>query len=384
VVKHIVEHPGSISLQVRGVHDPDAAAAGLRKALQEIATLGSSSFNEDGDALTPNSVGGVLVVPDGPFVTCIDAPAVPEAELARIPDIIVRHLTEAGVRKGLVALPPRSGPLDGLEHTPRAVVLRLYPPRPVGSLEEPPYPDGWFELACEWLLEQAGDGMVNVREFITQFPLLPADVLPFARRGGAIMMVGDLASRAWAINLSPSLVLGFGGPDASDAELVAMAKSFKTLARRLAPQTAQAFVDIATRFGTFSTIRHGTDWYVAGGEDPYDVEQVSDQLCFEGFPYQVLGPGHVARLAAASTDGTLPSEVSPLDEGRVEVPIGDLADWLPDSPVRSRLREQARSVLAPCLPRRGESSLMARERPEPRAPTAQDGTTPRRERDDGR
>jgi hypothetical protein len=308
------------------------------------------------------------MVPDGPFITSINAPAVPAAELATIPDILVRHLSQAGVRKGVIALPPSEGPLDGLEQTPGATILRAYPPRSMDPVEEPPYPEGWVELACDWLLKHGGEGMVHVRRFVTQFPLLPADVLPFAQTGWAILMVGDLASRAWAINLSPSLVLGFGGPDATDAELVAMAEDFKTLARHLAPQAAQAFVDIAPRFGTFSTIRHGTDWYVEGGEAPHFVDQVCDEMCFEGFPYQVLGPGHVARVRAAA--GGLPPEVVPLDHGGAEVAIGDLALWVPGSPDRSVLRARARHVLAPCLKRRGETVLLAEQRRAARRRTA--------------
>jgi len=363
VVEQILKYPGAISLQVQGAEDSDAAAAALRSALEEIETLGSASFGPGGDALRPNSVGGVSVVPGGPFITSVNAPRVPGHELAKIPEIIARHLREAGVSTAVIALPPKSGPLDYLEHTPRAVMLRLYPPRFDNSLQYPPLPRAWVELAWRWLLEHSEDQVMNVLDGVVQFPLLAADVPDFLETPRhAVLMAGDLGSRVWGVHLNVSLVFGFGGPEATDAELVGMVQSLEELARRLAPEVAQAFIDIADRFGPFGMAGHGTPWYGGGGESPIFVEYVCDQLCFEGFPYQVLGPGHLARLAAADPGGTLPSQFRPLEGGRAELAVGEPAAWLPASPGRPRVLAEARAHLAPCLLRRGESLSMIEER----------------------
>ena len=71
---HIVKYPGSISLQVQGAADPEAAAQALTGALAEIETLGQHSRGPGGEPLTPNSVGGVAMVPGGPFITSIKRP----------------------------------------------------------------------------------------------------------------------------------------------------------------------------------------------------------------------------------------------------------------------------------------------------------------------
>ena len=366
VAEHIIKYPGSISLQVQGAADAEAAATALRLALEEIETLGRDFLSLDGDPLTPNSIGGVAMVPGGPFIPSINAPMVPEPELARIPDIVARHLREAGVRDAVIALPPKSGPLDDIEHAARAVMLRLYPPRRTDSLKPPPLPGEWIEVAWRWLADHLVDDVVNVRASLVQFPVLAQDLADFARRypedGASIMVNGDLGSRAWGVHLNVNLVLAFGGPQASDDELVAMAEELIAIARRLAPELDLAFIDIAERFGPFSTLSHGTSWYSSGGESPSFVEWVCDQLCFDGFPYQVLGPGHLARLAAASPDGSPPAKLRPLEAGRAELAVGELTSWLPGNPERPRVLEEARRLLAPCLLRRGESKPLRDER----------------------
>ena len=366
VAEHIIKYPDSISLQVQGAADPEAAAAALRLALEEIETLGRDSLSPVGDPLTPNSVGGVAMVPGGPFITSINAPMVPEPELARIPHIVARHLREAAVRDAVIALPPNSGPLDRIEHAAHAVMLRLYPPRRPDSLKPPSLPGGWIEVAWRWLANHLVDDVVNVRASLVQFPILAKDLAGFARRypegGASIMVNGDLGSRAWGVHLNVNLVLAFGGPQSSDDELVAMAEEFIVIARRLAPELGLAFIDIAERFGPFSTLRHGTSWYSSGGEDPTFVEWVCDQLCFDGFPYQVLGPGHLARLAAAGPEGSPPRQLRPLEAGRAELAVGELRSWLPWNPERPRVLEEARRLLAPCLLRRSQSGPLLDER----------------------
>jgi len=75
----------------------------------------------------------------------------------------------------------------------------------------------------------------------------------------------------------------------------------------------------------------------------YSVNDVCDAVCVEAFPYQVLSPGHLARL------GATPAGARPLAAGRVELALGDPYAWLPGSPLREGAVASAREVLAPCL-----------------------------------
>ena len=362
LVKRIVEYPGSISVQVRNADDPQAAAAALRKAVDDIKRLGLDRFSEGGDALTPNYVGGVVEIPSGPFITMVDAPSVPSDEVARIPDIVARHLAEAGVANAVIAPTVRSDALDTMDHTPRLVMLRLYPPHLRGPLETPVRPWHWVEEAWRWLAGAVGPGTVHVSTAGAVFPMPAPQVGPFLERyrerGSFLLVGGDLGSRAWAVNASINVAWGFGGPHAGDEEMVAMAESFTEVARRLAPEVAQAYVAMEDRMASVTGFRHGTDWYGLGGEDPISVESFSDQLCFEAFPYQVLSPGHLERLRANAAAGPL---LRPLEGGRAELAVGELGGWLPASPDRRRLRDEGRALLAPCLLRYGESSVMIQE-----------------------
>lgn len=366
VAEEILGFPDQIKLQVQRADDPAAAAEALVNAAEEIEQLGSDFLSDDGEPLTPNSVGGVVVVPSGSFLTGINAPMVPESELARIPDIVARHLAAEGVKNAVIALPPDTGPLDDIENTPRAVILRLFV-APLTSPDPAPTPAWLLELASTWLLEHSSDELINVRASVVQFPLLRHDVAAyvdtFPRFGSPVLTGGSLASRAWGVHLdAASVAFAFGGPEATDAELVAMVGSFAELTRQVAPRLVQGFIDISRRFAPFSTTLHGTTWSIQGGASPELVVYVDDELCFDAFAYQVLGPGHVARLVAAAPEGRLPAPFRPLPAGRVELSVGEPADWLPASPQRDRVLAEARRLLAPCLPGLEEALQVRRAR----------------------
>ena len=356
----IREFPDQIYLQVRQADDPEAAAVGLRNSLAELERLGQHHLSWDGQALTPNNVGGVGVVPDGPF-TSLDAKSVPAEELARIPDIVTRHLHEAGVTKAVLSEPTISGALDELEHTPRAVVLRVYMALRPDSMflpEEPPR--WWVERAASWLVESSGAEVLHARAGVPQFPLLAADldgfVAAFPQRTEGVVVGGDLAGRAWGVHFSiANMALAFGGPAASDDELLAVAETFIDMARRVAPEAVHAFVDFQDRFGVFSVQAHRTPWAVEANRESGDiVSGLPHLLCYDGFPYQVLGPGHLSRLAAAAPDGRLPDALRPLPGGRAELAVGQLSEWLPGRD-RGGVAGKTRELLEACLLTKGES-----------------------------
>jgi hypothetical protein len=76
---------------------------------------------------------------------------------------------------------------------------------------------------------------------------------------------------------------------------------------------------------------------------PSVVVQACDELVFDAYPFQVLGPGHARHL------GGLPRGAAPLPADRFELDIGRLEDWLPGSAELEALRACGRAALAPCL-----------------------------------
>jgi len=147
--------------------------------------------------------------------------------------------------------------------------------------------------------------------------------------------------RALAICSGPAqshLALGAGGPG-SVGRLPLLFEGLRNLARRLAGDLAYGFVDLSPTFLRF-----------AGASHP--LEPFCDEAVFDGFPYQALGPGHLARL------GGPPPGACPLSGGRVELSAGDLAAWIGEvdhgapEPLGWRggtRREPVQRVLGPCL-----------------------------------
>lgn len=383
----IVKYPDQIKLQVQGADDQEAAAGALRRALDEISTLGSNRFSEGGDPLTPNYVGGVVELPSGPLITLIDAPMVPPDEVARIPDIVSHHLTEAGVTKAVLAMPPHEGPLDSLETVPRVVVLRLYRPGGADWLyarQRPPdWPEHWRDEARTWVTEGLSqDDVVHARVSLVQFPVLARDIGPLLDRykggGGYTFVSGALDSRLRAVHVTTSLGLAAGGPATDDDEMLAAAGELIGIARRFASNAAYAFITFEPSFRYFPLGRPVYDWYISGQGDPPELaEPLCDEFVLDAFPWQLLGPTHMAHL------GKPPAGAFRLPGGRIELPLGELADWLPGSSTRPELQAQGRRLLAPCLLKVGKSSAFLRARWEAAQRHASDQAEAERDQDQG-
>ncbi len=199
-----------------------------------------------------------------------------------------------------------------------------------------------------------------------------------ARPVSAVTVAGDLRARLRGASAKfyahvPSLVLAAGGPDAGDDELVAAMAALVEVARSLARGVGYAYVSVDATVGPSGRASAVTAWGDEGGEHPESIELLCDEFVFDAFPYQVLGAGHLRRL------GGLPPGARPLDNGRVELAVGEPRRWLlDDSGYHSlawrritshrrdpSLQEVGRQLLAPCLPRKGEASpvLQARWRP---------------------
>jgi hypothetical protein len=83
------------------------------------------------------------------------------------------------------------------------------------------------------------------------------------------------------------------------------------------------------------------------------------------FPFQILSHGHLARLVPEGAQVEEPPIGEPLVNGRVEVLIGDPADWLPIYDVREDVQAEGFELLAPLLATEGEAEQLRTGRPEP-------------------
>lgn len=348
-VRRLGQSGQPIFLQARGVHESQQEE--LKHALDQAWDTMMGAFGED----YIHDVSPTIPTRDGPVIS-IDAPDAPRWVHEGIPDVFARSLDDAGVTEAtVVAL---TGGYNGslwksfLKDAP-SVTLRLYtvpPPPHVASFNAVELPQEWLDAAVEWLREGAGGaGAVRAAiqgvEFETDVDSVPAlwRACWEARTISTIVVAGDLRRRIWGANPKfrgavKNLAIGGRGPKVGDDELVSMAEDLADLARRFAPAVAQAFVtidDIPSIASGYNTVPGGA---------PEVVERTCDEFVFDGFAWQILGPGHVARL------GSLPPGARPLDGGRVEVAFGTWQDWLPTEPERrAAVQQQARSVLSPLL-----------------------------------
>jgi hypothetical protein len=373
VAARIRKHRRSIVIQVQGASDPDAAVAALSRARVDIAALdggwSSAPGLSPGDRNGPTYVGGVVPTPAGPFLY-IDGGETPEELLATIPDIVIRHLRDAGVTRAVIASPQHTdtplfekGPV--LNYLPRAVVLHLYPRAGrIGVV--PPIPSQWIDEGSAWVAEHfEGDTGAWAQALSVVFPIErrnTREVFEQCRRAGIVQVVaGDLERRIRVLYVAfrgepPAVAVAAGGPGATDGDLLDEMHGLTQVAQRLLPTLGYAHISVRP---TFLAMMIGA-WRKVVLPGP-----LYDELVLDAMPWQLLGPRHLNRLDAA---GALPLEASGMAQMRhvsdelVELVIGQPADWLADSPSRERVVDEGRRLLAPCLLTEEARNAMISER----------------------
>jgi len=380
LARRIEKYPGGITLLVRGAPDPEAAARALGAARVEIAGLDGGW--ESAPGLSPGDTNGptylsVASTPSGPMLY-VDGGHTPVDLLQTIPAIVARHLKAAGVRDAQVVWPDRQGP-NAVEvyQVPRVAVLCLFPPPP------PPAPTGqrqpkarapasWFDETAAWLAEEVGpDGMVWTITGMASYFVPARDVAAQLgkRIGSQTLLVGDLGSRLRAASTTSLahevIILRVGGPDASDGDLLAAADSLVAIARRLAPTASYAEVDFEPGSSAIAAAPWTDRLPPPKRERPVGITEMSRfsaELVVDGYGYQILGPGHLARLDRALDRAGPEVRVEPIADGRFEVWFGDLSSWTPDHPERADLRAAARQLLLPCILTGDEAEALYWER----------------------
>jgi hypothetical protein len=340
-----------LAVQVCDAGDLAAALRGLRGARRElIALLGERSPGTDPDELEA-SVSPAVQAPGGPLLV-VTAPGLDEDSTL---ELIAGRVRQAGERHGHVAPIATGGPLDHLESVPDAVVLRLFP-TPLGT-------DGalhadWLDVAADWTLgDLHGLDPVRVRILGIELEVPAPDAVQvlqdcLAARAWCDIVHGDLDDRLRTVSLTfgplPHLALAGGGPGAGEDGLLARFEVLRDAARELAGSVTWSCLTIDRTFGSVATgltelTLPGGGWVEHGGAPPNAVAAwLVDEHLPDVYAHQVLSPGHIRQL------GHVPESGEALGDGRVEVAVGDPADWLPGS-VPTEAYEAARYELAPLL-----------------------------------
>ncbi|MGH9273592.1 MAG: hypothetical protein ACRDZU_03005, partial [Acidimicrobiales bacterium] len=149
---------------------------------------------------------------------------------------------------------------------------------------------------------------------------------------------------------APHVALAAGGPACDTNALLARFDLLCEVARELGSDVAYACLDVEPTFEGVGLGLNGGGWRDKGGASPNLVAgQLCDVLVPDVFPYQILGKGHLARLAAAGVDTEGSPVGEPIADGQVEVLIADPADWLPIHDVRREAQAEGYELLAPLL-----------------------------------
>lgn len=381
--ERIAASPDRFAIQIQGASDLQAALAATRLARVDLVGLsgrGARPLADTGrDAMAPNraDVSQVVAAPAGPLLLVQHLGAAPE-DLARVPELLVRRLEEAGVETATVAAPQLGGALDALDSTTGCVVLRLFP-QPLGTATT--ITADWLDVAVEWVIGDLADGATVAARILSVEHEVPA-----AQAAGLLhecgvarawcdLVNGDLDDRIRSASLTygrlPHLALAAGGPGMDHAALLARFEVLQDVARELAADVAYASLDFEPTFEGLSLGLPVDGWRARGGASPNLVAAtIVDTVVPDACPWQILGPAHVARLEAA---GITDLPVEHLTDGRVELALGPTEEWLPRSGTRLDAQEDAIEWLAALLVDQPTAEALVAQRPSASAETPASG-----------
>lgn len=359
------DHADGFVVHVTRADDVDAAMAALGTVRSDIAALAGSR---------EVSISEPVMAPRGPLlrVARLD---VDEDVVLTVPDLVTKRLLDAGVTDAVIEVPEPGGSLDALDDCPNAVVLRLFPP-PAGRAGT--IPASWIDIACEWVLGDLAPGdTVPMRLLAVEFAVPVSDAPAIVHqasqaRAWCDVVNGNLADRVRTASVTfggtPHVALAAGGPACDSSALLARFDLLCEVARELAPEVAYACVDVETTFEGVGLGLGSDGWRAQGGASPNLVAgQLVDTYVPDAFPYQIIGPGHLERFVPGA-DIAAPPIGDPLPGDRIEVVVGEPADWLPIYDARDDVQAEGLSLLAPLLATQAEADDLLARRPGPGAP----------------
>jgi hypothetical protein len=209
-VARICDHGERFAVQVQHATPLTAALAALRLARGDLLALAARGpsmrrhSDPDGEGASgseappgmpgPPTVSQVVAARGGPLLLAENFD-VPYDLLRTAPDLVIARLVAAGVIEATVASPAPGGPLDRLDVTPSAVILRLFPP-PAGP--NGVIPASWLDVACEWALGDLADNHhVRMRILTVEFDVAVREASTIVHECGL--------TRAWCDVVNGSL-----------------------------------------------------------------------------------------------------------------------------------------------------------------------------------
>ncbi|MEY2588329.1 MAG: hypothetical protein QOJ67_313 [Acidimicrobiaceae bacterium] len=372
-VERILDAAGGFAVQVQHPENLGAAIAALKLARVDLLGLASScrevSGEPSGTRPAPRtSVSPVVSVPGGPMLL-VEHLDTEYDQLRSIPDVVAQRLEKAGLEHATIAVPRPGGVLDDLDLVAHAAVLRLFP-EPAGTATA--LPAEWLDIACEWVTGDLDEGaMVRMRVLSIEFDVPAHDVPAVMHECGLAKtwcdaVIGSLDDRIRTASLTfgrlPHLALAAGGPNVDSTGLLARYRLLQDVAREVTTDLAYACIDLEPTFEGLALGLSPVGWQTEGGAPPNRVaHELVDEWVPDAYPYQVLGPGHLARLKGVELDA------GELAGGRVEVAIGEAGSWLPDTEAREEIQAQGWELLRPCLALEDELAALAEMRTKSRS-----------------
>jgi hypothetical protein len=367
----ICDYADGFVVEITGASDVDAATGALARARADIEALSRVPPGDpDGPVVSQPVLG-----PEGPLIRVARLEGNDDL-LGSIPDLVANRLEEAGVADAVVRAPEPGGRLDRLDTCPNAVILRLFPP-PMG--EGGTLPASWIDIAGEWVLgDLSPTDAVPLRLLAIEFEVAVADAPAVLHQASTAqawcdIVNGNMDDRVRTASITfgkaPHVVLAAGGPACDSQALLARFDLLCEVAREYAAELAFACIDIEPTFDGVGLGLPNTGWRDQGGASPNLVAgRLSDVLVPDAYPYQILGPGHLARLAPEGYDPDDPPVGDPIGHDKVELFLGEPVSWLPIYDARADVLEQGWEVLAPLLADDRQVADLLGERPDPRAP----------------
>ena len=324
-VQRIAEASGTFAIQVSEPSDLGTAIAAMILARIDLIEVASAAPERWPSSMPDErlEVSPIVAAPGGPLVL-VEHCAAPMETATSIPAVVARRLVKAGLASATIDVPLLGGPLNELDRVPNAVVLRLFPVPQEGST--PSLPPNWLDAAARWVTGCAdNEAPVAVRVLGVEFQVAAAEVAATVQESGyshawcdAVCGGFDDSVRTASLTFNPlpHLALAAAGPGADEREQRSCFDRLREIARELAADVGYACLDFEPTLEGLATGLSADGWHRQGGAPPNVVaRELVDERVPDAYPYQVLGPRHLARVAALET--------RPLAAGRADVSLGE-------------------------------------------------------------
>jgi hypothetical protein len=345
--RRIAKASGTFAIQVREPSDLGTAIAAMILARIDVIELAAC----DGGAEGRLEVSPIVATPGGPLLL-VEHCTAPRDVAASFPEIVARRLVNAGLAAATVDVPVLGGELNELDRVPNAVVLRLFPVPLPGAT--PSLPSTFLDAAARWVAG-AGDGdddtPVKARVLGVEFDVAPPDVATVLRECGSSRAWCDAAggrfddcirSASLTFTRLPHVALAAAGPRLGAPGQLGHFDLLRDIARALAADAAYACLDFEATLEGLATGLSNIGWQQRGGAPANVVaRELVDERVPDAYPYQVLGPRHLTRVATLAT--------RPLPDGRAEIAFGEPQSWLVGTTTRSPVQAAAWQQLRPLL-----------------------------------